>query len=169
MKKIIINSSIIFAMCFIFHFAYQVLPNFITSIISPVNESIYEHFKMLFMTTLIFSLFEKTNKKNTNNLYFKIYLRSMLSTTLLCIIYLPIYNLIGENMPVTIFILFISILLTEIVISKISIKKHFNILNILSVTFLIIDIILLTYLTYFPPHTSLFYDTNDKIYGIKTK
>ena len=53
MKKIIINSSIIFAMCFIFHFAYQVLPNFITSIISPVNESIYEHFKMLFMTTLI--------------------------------------------------------------------------------------------------------------------
>lgn len=34
------------------HFFYEVLPNPLTALISPVNESVWEHLKLLFWPTL---------------------------------------------------------------------------------------------------------------------
>ena len=45
-----------FVICFPLHFLYDKAPNFITSIISPVNESIFEHMKIIFGSILISGL-----------------------------------------------------------------------------------------------------------------
>ena len=42
-----------FFLCFPLHFLYDKLPCFITSIIAPVNESIWEHMKILFGSIII--------------------------------------------------------------------------------------------------------------------
>ena len=39
------------------HFLYDLWPNAITALISPVNESVWEHFKLLFWPTLIATFF----------------------------------------------------------------------------------------------------------------
>ena len=63
MKKILKNTIIIYLICVIDHFLYTIIPNPITSIISPTNESIFQHLKMLFISSIIYSLinYKKTS------------------------------------------------------------------------------------------------------------
>ena len=168
MKKEFINSIIIFLICCLIHFTYSTFPNVITSIISPVNESIWEHFKMLFSSSVIYSAITLIWSKE-KNFFLKTYLRSMLSTLILAIIYLPIYYIFGEHLIITLIILFLSILTTEIIINKIPKKKNYYILNIISSITLIINLIIFIYLTYHPLHYDIFYDTENKQYGILNK
>ena len=53
-KSKVISTITIFALCFVFHFVYDALPSPITAIFFPVNESIWEHIKMLF-SAIIFN------------------------------------------------------------------------------------------------------------------
>ena len=71
-KKVkLILVIIIFILSFICHFAYELIPNFIFSIIFPVNESIWEHMKLIATPVIIGSIFEyiyyKRKKINCNN------------------------------------------------------------------------------------------------------
>ena len=68
-------------------------------------------------------------------------------------------------MVITLSILFISILLSEIIINKL-IKKDYSILNTISIFLIIINFIIFTYLTYNPYKSYLFYDTESNKYGI---
>ena len=45
-------------LAFIFHFAYEMLPNFLFSIFFPVNESVWEHMKLIVFPSLIWLLVE---------------------------------------------------------------------------------------------------------------
>ena len=59
MRKIkIIGCFVIFILSFLSHFMYKWIPNTLFSLIFPVNESIWEHMKLLVTPVLIFSLFE---------------------------------------------------------------------------------------------------------------
>ena len=59
MKKIkIIGIFIIFILSVIFHFLYGIFPNYLFSILFPVNESIWEHMKLIVTSTLVFSIFD---------------------------------------------------------------------------------------------------------------
>ena len=59
LKKVKFISGLgIFILCFFSHFMYTWFPNTLFSIFFPVNESIWEHMKMLFTSILIFSVFE---------------------------------------------------------------------------------------------------------------
>lgn len=165
MKKVLFNSVVIFLLCFITHFAFDLFPNFITVIFSPVNESIFEHFKMLYSTSFIFSLISLLYKKS-DNFFIKAYLRSMLSIIILAIIYLPVNYLFGEILPLTLIILFISIFITEIIIKNIPNKKHYKVLNIICAILLITNLVVFVILSYNPLHNYLFYDSQHKVYGL---
>ena len=70
LKKIkILGVVIITILSFISHFAYDIFPNIIFSFIFPVNESIWEHMKILFTSTLIYSLIEYILLKKYNITY----------------------------------------------------------------------------------------------------
>jgi hypothetical protein len=59
LKKTRIISTIgIFLLCFLFHFLYHLLPNSISAIFFPVNESIWEHMKLLFSAVVFYGIID---------------------------------------------------------------------------------------------------------------
>jgi hypothetical protein len=166
--KFIIIGFFIFLINFPLHFLYEVFPNFITSLLSPVNESIFEHMKMIFtsfwMGAIVFYFF------NRDKDFFSI-LCSFLISSIVCmggflIIYIPIFILFQENLIVTLILEFISIFLSLIV--------GYYILNLIKIKYqkwisfgiLLIFYLLIYYLTYYPPHTLFFMDIETNTYGL---
>ncbi len=167
LKRAIKNTIIIFLLCSLLHFGYDIFPNFITSIFCPVNESIWEHLKMIFSASLIFSILEKLIN-NESCFFIKGYLRGMFTIIILLIFYLPIYYSLGEILILTMLILLISILISEIIVQKLSLEKNYKTLDIIGIILILLNFILFTYLSYNPLKIDLFYDHRSKKYGIDT-
>ena len=55
----ILGVILAFFLSFIFHSVYDLFPNFITSIFFPVNESIFEHMKIIFGCILLSGVIQK--------------------------------------------------------------------------------------------------------------
>lgn len=170
MKKTkIIGTLIIIVLSVISHFIYDWFPYTILSIFFPVNESIWEHMKLISTPTLIFYIFEviyyKKNKINTNNLLLSYLISIIICIPLYLIIYLPIDSITGYNSFIAITLLFIIFALIEIIsyyIEKISKDKKL----IDGVPILIIIYSIFTYLTFYPIKNYLFYDKVTRTYGI---
>ena len=171
MKKLrIISIVLIFLLCFVTHFLYELIPSAVTSIFFPVNESIWEHMKLLFTTILLYHFFEYIylylKKININNYCIASFICSLFSIPIYLIMFLPIYYTIGENMIITFIILFITICLVEVIhyfITKYDMIKY---QFVVSIILIVISYIIFGYLTYNPPKTDLFYDTVEEKYGI---
>ena len=136
----------IFILNFIFHFAYSTLPNTLFSIFFPVNESIFEHMKLIFSSAVFYGIIDyfilKKNSLKTNNSIFTTLLNALSTIVIFLIIWLPIYYKMGENMVITIFILFIAIMIGQILSYFILNKEiKFKYLNVVS----IISIIIISY------------------------
>lgn len=164
----------IFTLTVLFHFAYNFYPNFLFATIFPVNESIWEHMKLLYFGILFYQLIEyfllSKNKIKYNNKFSNLFITTYSSVFLYLIIYLPIYNVIGENMIVSILLLIIIIIVESIISYYILKSKQFNkSLEIFSILLLIIGYIVFIYLTFNPPTNYLFYDIVNKTYGIVRK
>lgn len=167
----ILGVIITFVLCFPIHFLYDKFPCFITSIIAPVNESIWEHMKIIFTSILFSGIIQKIIVKVKHLPYKNICISNIIaaasSIPIFLIIYLTIYYLIGEVLFVTIFIMFVVIVISQIItLCIINIKKDLKMEN-LAILFTIIIYILFGLLTYFPPKTALFKDSTTLLYGIK--
>ena len=165
----IIAPFIIFGLCSLLHFGYAIMPNPISSIFFPVNESIFEHMKMIYTSVLVFSLIEyfiiKKKKWELNNLGINPFISGLTNIFSFLIIYLPVKSLIGENMIVTFIILFISNIITEVVSYYLLLNKKI-IDNRIGLIITLLVYIPFIYLTYNPIHNSFFYDPKDNLYGI---
>lgn len=163
----------IFILSFLFHQLYDWFPNKLFSIFFPVNESIWEHLKMIF-TTIIFWLFIEYNIfyylfKNISfsNLILSSLVSSISTIIIFLIIYLPIYNSVGHNLILTLVIYFISIIFGQLISYYIlSLKNNYKILNIISLILIIVIFTMFGYFTYNPLKYSLFYDKYSNKYGI---
>ena len=150
---------------------YDWFPNSITSIFFPVNESIWEHMKIIFSSTIIVSFIEYMWIKKTGLLYHNFWFYNIffafLSIPVYLTVFVPIYNVIGEN-----FIFSISLMLAVIIFVVLMIdyykKKEIKDLTFISLSFLSLCYILFGYLTYYPVYNELFYDTLNNMYGINT-
>lgn len=168
-KKFIIFSTItIFILNVISHFVYNIFPNFITSLFFPVNESIMEHMKMIYTSYFIFNIILYfVKKKDLNNYPLNFLITSLFNIFIFLIIYLPIFNIFGENLIFTMILLIITIFISSILSYKILTSNKNTDLNILSIIISILVYISFMYFTYFPPEYYLWYDYNTKTYGIK--
>lgn len=151
MKKVFLNSIVIFLLCFLFHYLYDIVKLPVLRIFLPINESIFEHIKMLFTANVIFSLF--TREKNK---YLKALVRGVLSCSILLTIYIPLFLNIGENLSLTLTILFISIFISEVITSRI--KKYSKEINYFSIFIILIIYFSLLCLTDKPLSNFLFQD-----------
>ena len=173
-KKIKIISTIIaFLLCFPLHFLYDKFPCFITSIFAPVNESIWEHMKILFTSILVTGVIQKiyvsATKLKYNNICLSNLIGAVLSIPIFLIMFLPFYYIIGENLPVTIVIMFIAISISEFISYKIMNKPEHKLENT-TILFTIGIYLIFIFLTYYPPHNDLFLNPTTNTYGInKTK
>ena len=173
-KKIMIIKTIaIFLSLFIFSFGYKTFPNFLTAIIFPVNESLFEHLKMIFNAEIIISfiiyIILKKKKIKINNYFLSLLISTVFNIILFYLIYLPIYNRFGEGLIYTMVIYLITLLISQYLFYLITIKKHMDTYNILSIILIPVIWIGLIYFTFNPPHTKFFFDPIEEVYGIPKK
>lgn len=159
-----------FILSFVVHFGYNILPNAVTSIFFPVNESVWEHMKMLYTTILLYGVIDyflmKKYDISHNNFFLNLFVISYTSIIVYLAIFLPIYYKIGENMIVSISVMLITYIIIYIMSYYILRMKNKG-LNYLWILFIIFGYIVLGYLTYNPIKSQLFFDTRDEIYGIE--
>lgn len=165
----ILGTVIAFLLCFPLHFIYEKVPFFITSIIAPVNESIFEHMKMLF-TSIIFAgviqkIIVKVKKLDINNICFSNFVAATLSIPIFLSMFIPIYLYLGENLPITIFIMLLAIIVAEYISYLIMNMKDLKMENI-TIIFTIIVYLIFGVLTYNPPINELFRDPITNRYSI---
>ncbi len=169
-KMIFINAILTFILCFLTHFLYTWIPNPIFSIFFPVNESIWEHMKMIYTTILIYGIIEvfimkKFNIK-FNNLLISIFIKAVICIPIDLLIYLPILKIFAEHMIVTFIILFIAILISNIIGYFILKSNEIKYEKTISIIGIILVYIIMIILTYKPLKYDLFYDRTEQKYGI---
>lgn len=175
LKKIkVIGVLVIFLFTVLFHFIYDLLPNVIFSFFFPVNESIWEHMKLLYSGIIGWSIIEyfilKKNNLNTKNHIYQTFLTAFSSIIVYLIIYLPLYSFFGENIYISIGLLILVIILEEIfsyyLIKDDSDKELFNKISLILI---ILFYSVFIAFTYEPPKNYLFYDISNHGYGLNLK
>lgn len=164
-----ISVFLIFGLSFLTHFLYDLFPNTLFSIFFPVNESIWEHMKLLFGSIIITGVIQKIyliiKKEEIKNICFSNFIGACLSIPIYLIIFLPLYSIIGESMALAISVMLISIILAEYISYKLTFAKDFK-LEKLTILFVIITYVLFTLLSYYPIKNNLFIDKKTSSYGI---
>ena len=172
MKKIkVVGVVVIFALTVLYHFLYEWFPNPVFSVLFPVNESIWEHMKLLYSGILTWGIVEYFILKRKNikftNYFSSLFLTLITSIIVYLILYLPLYSLFKENMFISIGLLIIVIILMEIFNYYLIIRKEENrFLDKVSIILIILGYVVFLSLTYDPPRNYIFYDTTENKYGI---
>ena len=139
MKRIkIIGIIISFVLSFILHFLYNIFPNFITSIISPVNESIWEHMKLIITSNLIFGIIEyiiyKKKDIKYHNFLLSYAISSIIGIIIYLILYIPIDIIFGHSLIIAIILLLVTFVIVSIInyyIMNLNDIKYSNIIGLL--------------------------------------
>ena len=173
-KKIMIIKTIAISLSlFLFSYVYKWIPNFLTSLIFPVNESLFEHLKMIYNAEVIVSLiiYSVIHKKNIkiHNYMLALLLSTIFNLILFYLIYLPIYNRFGSNLIMTMIIYLITLIISQYIFYLITIRKHNEFYNKLCLIIIPLISIILVYFTYKPLKTEFFFDHIKEIYGIPNK
>lgn len=153
----------------LFHNIYKILPSTLTSLFFPVNESIFEHMKLIIISYVFIFIFDsiiiKLYKLKAKNNLLNLSLVILINISLFLIFYLPIFFSIGENLFVTLLLLFTTNLITEIISFYILTKIKKEVL-VLPIIIIIVIFSITTYLTYYPPKNIIFFDTENMYYGL---
>ena len=172
-KVLFIETITIFLSMFLFHNIYNWLPNFLTASFFPVNESLFEHLKLMFTTQIIISLIIylilKLKKIKFSNYLLGLLISTIVTISLFFLIYLPIYNRFGENLFLTMSIYLITLIIGNIIFYLISKRKHKFLLNLISLVIISIIAVILIYFTFNPLKNDFFFDSIEEIYGIKNQ
>ena len=171
MKKIKLFIILIsFVLSFPIHFIYELFPCYLTSIIAPVNESIWEHMKIIYTSILVSSIIEyfvyKKKKIITNNFIISIPISAIVGIIFYLVIYLIIDIFIPHNFFVAIFIMFITYVVSQIISYFILNIKEIPNQKELGISLILVSYIIFTHLTYYPPKTYLFIDQITNRYGL---
>lgn len=170
-KKIkIISAVVVFLLAFPFHFVYEFFPSHLTAIFFPVNESIWEHMKLLYTGFLAVGILEHFCYKHwdikVNNFLFTTWTGAFISVPLYLMIYLPVYYSMKEAMWWNLLCMAITIMLVtcfEIWALK---QKPIKWTEWVSIPLMVVGFIIFGFLTFYPIHCHLFFDTVDEKYGI---
>ena len=170
-KVLFIETITIFLSMFLFHNLYNWFPNFLTASFFPVNESLFEHLKLMFTTQIIISLIIylilKLKRIKFSNYLLGLLISTIVTISLFFLIYLPIYNRFGENLFLTMSIYLITLIIGNIIFYLISKRKHKFLLNLISLVIISIIAVILIYFTFNPLKNDFFFDSIEEIYGIK--
>ena len=168
-KFVIINIVLTFAMGFLVHNIYNWLPNVVTSIF-PVNESLFEHLKLIFISPIISStilyFYYKKMDYHINNYLFGLIVSTIFNIIIFYLIYLPLYYSVGQSMLMTLSIYFITICLSNYLYYFIIQMNNNQKLNRISLLMIFIIWAILTYFTYHPLKIDFFRDPKTNTYGI---
>ena len=171
MKKIIRFELFSLAFILVFgvllHFSYEwTNKNIIVGLFSAINESIWEHLKLLFFPS-IFTFFLARLLNIGDGNYYRVKLKGIIIGMIFIIVFYYTYTgIIGHNFPVLdISSFFIAVIISELyTLFKYDKYKHHN--NYISYLIIIIISFLFLLFTFKPLHINLFLDPVEKKYGI---
>lgn len=143
----------------LFHFVYNLSGNnFFVGLLTPINESIWEHTKLIYFPMLIYSLYLNKNLKNTYPCISSSMISGGLLGVLLIIVLFYTYSgIVGFNVAfIDILIFYISVIISFYIVYKLTLsckankyRRTLEIINILMICLYII-------FTVFPPNIPLF-------------
>lgn len=166
----IIGIFIIFLLGFLVHGIYEWFPNILSIIFFPINESIFEHTKMIFTSYMIWIIIKYfiLKRKNLieNNFLFKELITTFIEIVIFLIVYIPVHNNTIDSLTITLLIYFITIVISQIINYYITFKNDYKYLKILSIIVIVITYAVSTYLAYKPPINSFFIDSTNNSYGL---
>jgi hypothetical protein len=153
----------------LFHELYKFTKIFIFSFISPVNESVWEHNKMIHFSLMIFMFIELYYLRDNQNNFFLSRFVIMVISPLIIIFGFYIYEFFfGHSLFFDIILFIIAIIVSHSFSYRILISEQ---LNDDYETFSVISIILLTIIyfifTLIPPKIDLFLDSITLTYGLQ--
>lgn len=171
MIKIKINTVIFCILLSVLcHFIYPIFPNPVTSIFFPVNESIWEHMKLITVPIILASVIEyilyKVLEIPYNNFILSIGISSIFGIMFYLILYLSITAIFKHNFIIAITILLLTFIFSEFISFLVINTDKVKYSNLIGFLLIIINITVFAILTYNPLKNYLFYDTQTKSYGI---
>ena len=150
------------------HFLYAALPCTLTALISPVNESVWEHVKIVFYPFLMWSIIELIVLHPADK-------RAFLGAKCVGLALLPIVlivffytysGIVGRNIAAVDIASTFLHLAAAFIASALAYKKETMQLNIVCAAICAVFLFSLILFTFFPPHISLFKDPLTGGYGI---
>ncbi len=156
MKKIKIYGVFIsFFFAILLHFIYKLIPTHFISVIAPVNESIWEHMKLIVTSSLLFGVLEcyiyKKRDITFNNLILSYGIASILAIIVYLIIYIPLYDIFGHKVYMAVGLLFLIFILLQIISYYIISYKKINYAGSIGIFLIIIIYFIFGFFIYFPP------------------
>ena len=155
-KDFIVGTLFIFLLGSLFHFTYELSNyNVLVSLFSAVNESVFEHTKLLLYPTIIWYLifYLMNNNINKNRLFSSMVINIIISCLSIIIIYYTYTGIFGiSSLFIDIIIFIISIIIgfiTSLYIYNKNVRLPWKLI-------LIIIIILYSYFTFYPLNIPLF-------------
>ena len=134
--------------------------NIFFKILFPVNESIWEHMKLIFTSYIFYGIIEYfliRKKINFNNYILSLFLAPTIGIILYLILFIPLFLKYGENIIISLSLLFFIIIIEEIISYYLLIEKKFKYEKIIGLIGIFIIYVIFAYLTYFPLANFLFY------------
>ena len=156
MKKVIFKIIFIIILGSLMHFAYEWSGNnFFVGLFCPVNESIFEHTKMIWIPTFVYFLFEK------NKNYLSFFYNLFITSSFIIIFYYTYSGIIGQNyLIIDILIFIIAVLLGNLI----STKNNYDFIG--SLFLVLIYFLVGITMSIKPLHIPLFEDPLNHTYGI---
>lgn len=160
-KKNLLAFSVIGICGVLGHFAYEFSGNiWFLGLFFPVNESIWEHLKLIFFPALSYFLIEYfTSERKPNNYIYSAFCGIFYGIISIIVLYYTISGVLGKNIDfVNIIIFFVAVIITIC-------KRNKNILNATEfskfkkytlITFTVIFTVLFFFWSYYPPRLSIF-------------
>lgn len=171
-KWIIKGIPVLFIVGSLMHFLYDFSgKNVVAGLFSPVNESIWEHLKLVLWPVLcwwcIYYLVNGTKNKINKDKWFTASLVALIVPMIvipsLYYLYTSVFGI--ESVVVDIIIYFIGILVGQIL--GLHVYKNFNGIDAWMIIFILIVIVLIFVLfTFNPPHLEIFKESKSGKYGI---
>ncbi len=172
-KYLLYGIPILFIIGSLFHFFYDFFnQNILIGLIAPVNESIWEHNKLIILPMVLYFViyyFYNKNNINKNTWFLCLVISLIISTTLVPMLYYTYTESLGfESLIIDILILLFAIAFGQIISIYIYKIKIDNVNYLLSILIIIFFIVIYMIFTVYTPKLPIFYSENSESYGIKT-
>lgn len=165
-----ISVFFLFGLSFLVHFIYSIFPNDLFLIFFPVNESIWEHMKIIYTTILIYGVLEyfiiRYFKISIHNYLFSLLVISFIGIPIYLMLFSPFFIRGFHHLSIHLIILFVTYMICSYISYFILTKKSFLYHDWICIFFIIVGYIIFGYLTYHPLKNDLFFDPKAEKYGI---
>lgn len=169
-RKEMLGVLFIFLLGSLMHFVYDWSGQLsFVGLFTPVNESVWEHLKLVLWPTLIYSIYEYISLKNDRNNFFTAKLLDIcIAMVFIVVIFYSYTSIVGHSILfIDILTFLIAVILGQIISYKImSSKKLSDFSEKSSFILIIIIIIIFMIFTFNPPHIPIFKDPTNGTYGV---